>query len=297
MLNIDALKLSQTSLCLLAEIERFQGVWEALSAHTTRLHMLGDVATHGRELRALFEAFREMPINAEMCVRLNKALTRGQGGVRTDVQVLDIPDGEGLAGTLDVASPADIPALLEKLMDWLARNLADEGLHPLPVMAVFAGVFYQIAPFAAENPKTLRQMMTLLMFRKGYSYAPFALLEEPKGADAHRLLAELARLRTGVEDGRPDWAGWIDYVMLTLAQRKDVLAGRLAGDHSALSGMPELSRTIMALFEDHERLGMKEIERLSKGARATLKLRLAELVEGGYLRRHGKARATWYSRV
>ncbi|HRQ61495.1 MAG TPA: hypothetical protein PLO23_08305, partial [Alphaproteobacteria bacterium] len=198
MLNINALKLSQTSICLLAEIDRFQGRWEALEAHTTQLHMLGDVATHGKELRMLFEAFREFPLGADMALKLNKALSRGAGGIRSDVQALDITDGDHSIGTLDTAAPEDIPALFEKLMAWLAASLDDPGLHPLPVIAVFAGVFYQIAPFVAENAKTLRQLITLLMFRRGYTYAPYALLEDPKGADAAQLLAALSKLKTGI---------------------------------------------------------------------------------------------------
>jgi DNA-binding IclR family transcriptional regulator len=44
-------------------------------------------------------------------------------------------------------------------------------------------------------------------------------------------------------------------------------------------------------------MSMKEIERLTRGKRSTLKLRLKELVEQGYLMRHGQARSTWYSRI
>ncbi|MCD8526022.1 MAG: hypothetical protein LRY62_02335 [Alphaproteobacteria bacterium] len=135
------------------------------------------------------------------------------------------------------------------------------------------------------------------MFRKGYTYAPYALLDTPKGEEGLRFYRELVTLKTGVENGTADWPGWISYVLEILSTRKDELEHRLKKDRSGVTDMPELSRKILKLFDKHERLAMKEIERQTKGARATLKLRLAELVEGGYLKRHGQARSTWYAKV
>jgi Fic family protein len=297
MLNIRALQLSQDSIVTIAAIDRFQGRWEALEAHTTSLQLLGDVAAHGKDVRAVFEAFRALPVNADMALKLNMALTKGAGALRAQ----DVPeafmDGDVRIGTLETPPPDQAGALFAKLMEWLAKNLEDEGIHPLPVIAVFAGVFYQLAPFAADNQRTLRQLLTLLMFRKGYSYAPYALLEAPKGEEAARFYGEIYKLKAGVENGAADWAGWTQYMLEVLAVRQNDLAARLEKDRSGMGGLPELSRKILKLFARHERLGMRDIERLTKGARATLKLRLTELVEEGYLKRHGQARATWYSKI
>ncbi|MCD8497418.1 MAG: hypothetical protein LRZ85_04650 [Alphaproteobacteria bacterium] len=82
-----------------------------------------------------------------------------------------------------------------------------------------------------------------------------------------------------------------------LTSRKDDLAARLEKDRSGVTSLPELSRKVLKLFDKHERLSMKDIERLTKGARATLKLRLGELVSDGYLMRHGQARSTWYAKI
>lgn len=282
---------------MLCALDRFQGRWEALEAHTTSLQLLGDVAAHGKDLHAVFEAFRALPVDADMVLRLGKVLAKGEGGPRTQ----DVPeaflDGETLLGTLEVPPPDQAALLFEKLMAWLAKGLDDGDTHPLLTLAVFAGVFYQLAPFAADNQKILRQLVTLLMFRKGYTYAPYALLEAPKGEEAARLYQALYQLKAGVEDGRPDWPAWIDYFLHVLAARKADLAARLEKDRSGVTALPELSRKILKLFDRHERLGMKDIERLTKGARATLKLRLGELVEEGYLKRHGQARSTWYAKV
>ncbi|MCD8519992.1 MAG: hypothetical protein LRY76_08035 [Alphaproteobacteria bacterium] len=297
MLNIRALAISQKSIITLASIDRFQGRWEALEAHTTSLQLLGDVAAHGKDLHAVFEAFRAMPLGSDMAMKLNMVLTKGAGGARGQDVPESFTDGEMLLGTLETPPPDQAAALFEKLMQWLAKNIEDSELHPLLTIAVFAGVFYQLAPFAADNQRTLRQLITLLMFRKGYTYAPFALLDAPKGTEAALFYSEIYKLKAGVENGDADWPGWIDYMLNVLTSRKDDLAARLEKDRSGVTSLPELSRKVLKLFDKHERLSMKDIERLTKGARATLKLRLGELVSDGYLMRHGQARSTWYAKI
>ena len=64
-----------------------------------------------------------------------------------------------------------------------------------------------------------------------------------------------------------------------------------------LSHLPTLSARILKLFEHHNRLQMKQIVKLTNGRRSTIKLRLGEMVDEGYVKRYGNARATWYSLV
>lgn len=299
MLNLHTIKISQNSIRKVAELDRFQGRWEALEAHTTTLHMLGDVALHGRELKAVFELFRAHPVDTAMAIRLNKILTgnKHEGDFRTSDTAMVFQDDGSIFGALEVPYPEDAAGLFGKLMEWLGRTLDDGDIHPLLTIAIFAGVFYQLAPFEHDNPKTIRQIITLLMFRKGYTYAPYALLDAPRGSSGRVFFDELSKLKANIDAGRPDWPSWIDYFLETLVERKNTLSAKLETDHSGLARMPALSKKIIALFDDHERIGMKEIERLTRGARATLKLRLGELVEDGYLKRHGQARSTWYARV
>jgi Fic family protein len=298
MLNIHTIRLTQKSIRALTELERFQGRWETLETRTTILQTMGDVALHGKTLRTLFDAFRSQPITPAMALHLHRALNRGgEAGLRTDDAPLVFQDEQRVYGRLETAKAGDAQSLFEKLMRWLAQTLDDPGIHPLLTIGVFTGVFYQLCPFTHDNPRTIRQFTTLLMVRAGYSYAPFSLFETPQGVAAEQLFMALGRLKDGLENGTPDWPGWLDYFLTVLVGRKNELARKLERDQTALSTMPALSRQILSLFETRERLGMKEIERLTRGARATLKLRLGELVEGGYLKRHGQARSTWYARV
>ena len=52
---------------------------------------------------------------------------------------------------------------------------------------------------------------------------------------------------------------------------------------------------MLALFKTSERLNLAQMEDQLGANRNTLKVRLRELVAVGRLKRHGKARATWYT--
>lgn len=113
MLNIRALAISQKSIITLASIDRFQGRWEALEAHTTSLQLLGDVAAHGKDLHAVFEAFRAMPLGSDMAMKLNMVLTKGAGGARGQDVPESFTDGEMLLGTLETPPPDQPPRCLK----------------------------------------------------------------------------------------------------------------------------------------------------------------------------------------
>ena len=61
------------------------------------------------------------------------------------------------------------------------------------------------------------------------------------------------------------------------------------------TSLPILSLEILKLLKKYERLTIAEIVKQTGANQNTLKVRLRELVNEGNIKRHGKARATWYS--
>jgi DNA-binding IclR family transcriptional regulator len=59
--------------------------------------------------------------------------------------------------------------------------------------------------------------------------------------------------------------------------------------------LPELSLQILKALRAKERLMIAQLASITGANRNTLKVRLRELVADKRARRHGKARATWYS--
>lgn len=298
MLNVKSIVITPDLLDLLSELDEFKGRWNALQNHTTALNLLSDVASFGKNFTALFEPLKHADLDADILFKLMPIITKApQTGFKQSHMPLVIQKGEELIGTLDTAAPEEVEAFITPLMSWIDDALDNRRPHPLIAIALFTVIFLQISPFEKGNQRLSRLLITLLMFRAGYAYAPYVSLEEILFADAHHYFETLKAVQDGIENGKPDWGPWLVFFLGRLKAQKDVLSARMKKSEKDLSGLPRLSAKIMALFKDHKELQMKEIERLTRGRRSTLKLRLGELVDQGYLKRHGKARSTWYSKV
>jgi predicted HTH transcriptional regulator len=78
---------------------------------------------------------------------------------------------------------------------------------------------------------------------------------------------------------KPDWEAWLIFFLRSLVKQKDALAKKIA-----------------AFLPDHETITLSQIVKLTKGKPSTVKLRLKELVEKGYLVPKGQRRGAFYLR-
>jgi Fic family protein len=299
MLNLEKIFIAPHIVQLIGEVDEFKGAWTALEEHTTALQLLGDVATFGRNFREILEPWQSKPIDEELIKKLHAIVmgVKQESNYKNAQMPLVIQRGEQIFGTLDVADASEAPEITAKLIDWAGEALERKRFHPLIVIALFTVIFLQTAPFEKGNQRLVRLLITLLMFRCGYAYAPYSLLDQLLEDRISDYYDVLQYTQSRLQDGDPDWEPWILFFLMLLMDKTGVLKARLSTKAEDLGEMPQLSLKVLKLFETHDRMSMKEIERLTRGKRSTLKLRLKELVEQGYLMRHGQARSTWYSRI
>lgn len=299
MLSVQKLFITPETLVTIASIDEFKGAWNALEKHSTALNLLGDVAHFGQNFQQLMAPLRDKTLNSDMLIKLHTLATRQKTpmGFRLEPNILSVYKGEELIGTLDTAPPSDAPALIENLVNWLEKSLEQNDFHPLLVIALFSAIFLQISPFERGNQKLSRLLITLLLLRAGYNYAPYISIDQIIESRSAAYYNALRKVNDNIADGRIDFQPWIIFFLECLNEQKAELEARMHRAAKKVAGLPALSVKVMKLFEKSQRLQMKDIERLTKGRRSTLKLRLNELVEEGYLIRHGQARSTWYSRV
>jgi Fic family protein len=143
--------------------------------------------------------------------------------------------------------------------------------------------------------KTARFLVLLLMLKSGYNYAPYVPLDKIMADEAGPIFRALKHNQQSLEEGRPDWSLWLRCFFILLRKQKEKLAKRIEEKEKDLTHLPTLSGKIMKLFEDNQRLQMTQILKMTRAKRSTIKLRLHELVDAGYLKRYGQARSTWYS--
>ena len=266
-----------------------------------------EVAGYAEAMDLVFQAYEDMRLTENHISQLHLTLLRHSSKderhrgsykkLRNDVVAFDA-DGQQIGVVFETATPFDTPREMEELVAWTKKAIEEESLHPLLIISVFVVQFLAIHPFQDGNGRLSRVLTTLLLLRAGYVYVPYASLERVIEENKDLYYKALRRTQGTLKSETPDWEPWIGFFLRSLKKQKDSLARRLNDEQAqqqADDELPALSVEILALFKDNARLDAGRIEELTGANRSTIKVRLRELVEAGRLRKHGKARATWYS--
>ena len=265
-----------------------------------------EVAGYAEAMDLVFQAFEDLRLTENHIRQLHQILLRHsdkderhRGDYKTLPNHVVAKDqrGKEIGVVFETATPFDTPREMEELVKWASKTMDEEAMHPLLIVAVFNVVFLAIHPFQDGNGRLSRILTTLMLLRMGYDYVPYASLEHVIEGNKELYYKALRRTQTTLKSDKPDWEPWLGFFLRCLKKQKANLEMKIQ-EHKPQddSDLPILSVQVLTLFIEHERLTIKEIVGLTGANQNTLKLRLRELVNGGFLKRHGKARATWYSR-
>ena len=95
----------------------------------------------------------------------------------------------------------------------------------------------------------------------------------------------------------PDWTPWITYFLRALQQQKRRLEKKLERERIMLGALPGLSVHILELTQEHGRMTIRDVVRITGANRNTVKKHLRSLVTASDLFQHGTGKGTWYSRM
>ena len=261
-----------------------------------------EVVGYAETMETIFQNFEEIPLTENYLKQLHSVLLRHSDKderhrghykkLNNHVEAFDA-SGKSLGVVFKTATPFDTPQKMGKLLHWTRETLEDKSIHPLLVIAIFNVVFLAIHPFQDGNGRLSRILSTLLLLKSGYSYVPYSSLESiiEKNKEAYYL--GLRRTQSTLDDENPDWIPWLNFFLRTLKSQKDHLKRKME-DNAGWSSLPSDSVKILEYLTEHQRITMKEAEELTNTPRATLKLRITQLIKEGLITRMGKGRGTWY---
>jgi Fic family protein len=266
-----------------------------------------EVAGYAEAMDLVFEAFDDLRLTENHVRQLHQTLLRHsdkderhRGSYKTlpnHVVALDA-DGREIGIVFETTTPFDTPREMEALIAWTRKAIDEEALHSLLIIAVFVVTFLAIHPFQDGNGRLSRVLTTLLLLRAGYTYVPYASFERVIEENKDLYYKALRRTQTTLRGDAPDWEPWVGFFLRCLKKQKDALAARLdreRADEGDEDELPDLSRRVLGALRAQGRLTIAQLASITGANHNTLKVRLRELVAGGRVRQHGKARATWYS--
>jgi Fic family protein len=262
-----------------------------------------EVAGYAYVMDQVFDAFEQIPVTENMIGQLHQDLLRHstkderhRGHYKTlpnNVAAFDA-DGKEIGIVFQTTSPFDTPREMESLVAWFIKADRERSLHPLLLIGSFIVVFLAIHPFQDGNGRLSRVLTTLMLLRAGYGHVPFSSLESIIEASKEGYYRALRRTQTTLASKKPDWEAWLIFFLRSLVKQKDALAKKIALEDTQATDLHPLAKKIVALLPDHETLTLSQIVKLTKGKPSTLKLRLKELVEKGYLVPKGQGRGAHY---
>jgi len=292
--RIEGAKLSDS------EVER---LLRGLQVHSFRSRDEQEVAGYAEVMELAFHSWREIRLTENHVKQLHGMLLkysdkdeRHRGQYKTlpnHVEAFD-SDGKSLGVIFQTASPFDTPRLMETLIAGTTELLERGEQHTLLVIAAFVVRFLAIHPFQDGNGRLSRVLTTLLLLRAGYEYVPYSSLERviEENKDGYYLALRRAQVTLDKDEaGLPDW---IDFFLRCLIRQKEALARKMEKERLMLD-LPPLSRQLLVIAKDHDRLSIAIAEKLTGANRNTIKAHLRRLVEQGHLSKHGEGRGTWYN--
>jgi len=264
-----------------------------------------EVAGYAEAMDLVFQAYEDLRLTENHIRQLHQQLLRHshkderhRGDYKTVSNHVVAKDAQGreIGVVFETATPFDTPREMEELVRWTAKAIDETSMHPLLIIAVFNVVFLAIHPFQDGNGRLSRVVTTLMLLRAGYDYVPYASLESVVEENKDLYYKALRRTQTTLKQDTPDWEPWLGFFLRCLKKQKANLAAKVEKEQEKVdTALPTLSLEILKLLKENERLTIAEIVKQTGANQNTLKVRLRELVNDARIKRHGKARATWYS--
>jgi Fic family protein len=261
-----------------------------------------EVAGYAETINLVFDNYDQIPITENHIKQLHRTLlkysskdTRHRGEYKklpNHVEAFD-QNGRSLGVIFETATPFDTPRKMEALVSWTSHSFEQKELHPLLIIAIFTVHFLAIHPFQDGNGRLSRILTTLFLLQHDYLYVPYSSLESiiEQNKDGYYLALKKAQSTLDQEDENLE--PWLLFFLNCMKKQKDNLALKIEREQLMVK-LPELSSQILQIVREHGPAAISDIQAITQANRNTIKVRLRELVDDGYLTKQGSGKGTLY---
>jgi Fic family protein len=261
-----------------------------------------EVAGYAEAMNLVFDSFGQIALTENHIKQLHRTLlqhsskdVRHRGDYKkmpNHVEAFD-HNGKSLGVIFETATPFDTPMRMQALIDWTNRSFEQKVLHPLLIIAIFTIHFLAIHPFQDGNGRLSRILTTLLLLQNGYLYVPYSSLEAIVEQNKEGYYLALRKAQGTLNQGDDNLGTWLLFFLDCMKKQKDNLAVKIERERLMVR-LSELSTKIVQVVKDHGQLGISDIQAITHANRNTIKVRLRELVDDGYLIMQGKGKGARY---
>lgn len=265
-----------------------------------------EVAGYADLLGRIFDNYKTLKLTKGQILQFHKILLQfsqkdklHRGRYKTSDNIVVAKNTHGKRVILFRPTP---PYLVKKEMDdilfWTHKQFNKQETHPILIIANFIFEFLAIHPFHDGNGRLSRALTNLLLLKHGYTYIPYASLEEIIENHQTNYYLSLRATQKNHKTNRENMTPWVIFFLDTLIEQADK-AKTLLQQEQPEKLLSDKQLTIYQLFENKETLGTADINRLLKERIPipTIKQALSRLVSLRLLERFGQGRATRYKKT
>ena len=251
-------------------------------------------------LNTIRESYEYIPIRSAYILQLHRDLykysERSIGGRFKSTQnyvAATYPNGEQKI-LFTPLPPYETPEAVEAICESFNRAVDACIIDPLVLIPVFISDFLCIHPFHDGNGRMSRLLTTLLLYRCGYVVGRYISLESKIEKTKEKYYEVLNICGDGWHEGNNDPTPFVKYLLgIILSAYRDFESKVDLFDEK----MPAIELVRRAVNDKIGKFTKSEImEMVPTIGKASVENALKKLTEDGTLHRHGKGKATFYTR-
>lgn len=250
-------------------------------------------------LNTIHESHEYIPIRSSYILQLHRDLykysEKGIGGRFKNTQ--NIIAETSYDGTQRIRftplAPYETPEAVDAICDSFNKTIDGELIDPLVLIPIFINDFLCIHPFNDGNGRMSRLLTTLLLYQSGYVVGRYISIESKIEKTKAKYYEVLETSGIGWHEGENDPTPFIKYILgIILAAYRDFDARLEYMDEK----LPALEQVRMAVSEKIGKFTKRELMELVPSiSKASIENSLKTLIDEGFIERHGKGKATFYT--
>jgi len=252
-------------------------------------------------LNTIHESYEYIPLRSSYILQLHRDLYRysekGIGGSFKNTQnYISATDAAGNTFVLFTPLPPyETPEAINQICDSYNRVIDTQEIDPLILIPVLIHDFLCIHPFNDGNGRMSRLLTTLLLYRSGYHVGKYISLESKIARNKDLYYDALEASQTGWYENTDDPTPFIKYLLSVILAAYRDFDERMELVGERLSAIEVVRQTVESKIGKFTKSDMLEFcPTLGKNS---VESALKQLVDEGVLIKHGKGRATFYTRA
>ncbi len=121
--------------------------------------------------------------------------------------------GNSIGVLFDTTSAYMTPKEMQELVEWTAKALENQTIHPLLTIGSFLVEFLNIHPFIDGNGRISRVLTNFLLLKMGYEYMPYVSHEKLVENNKSEYYIALRRSQKTIKKKKEDITPWLDFFL------------------------------------------------------------------------------------